>query len=504
MRRLVVVAAAAVVTALPAAAVHADTGISATCNDAPCSAGWYRTDVKVSFVLPSGSSNPQGCGDQTVNQDTAGTTFTCTVVVGTSQCCRLDVTVKRDATPPTVAALTLARGPDSNGWYNHAVGFAASGTDALSGIASCTTGTYSGPDSGTAAVSGTCTDGAGNVSAPRTMTFAYDATPPSVTPSPARPPDANGWYNHPVAVGFSGTDAVSGVDSCTSDSYSGPDSASTAVTGSCRDKAGNVGTASFALRYDSTPPTVTTATPDRPPDANGWYNHKLVVTFGGTDATSGIAGCDAPAYDHPDASPASVAGRCVDNAGNVSAPGAFQFKYDSTPPKLSALQVTSLDRSATLSWRASADTSEITIVRTGGGATDTVYRGKRVTTFTDKRVRNGDRYTYTVTALDDAGNAATLKGLASPTASLLAPRASARVQGGVTLRWRAVRGATYYNVQLWVSGRKVLTTWPAGSTLRIAHLARGRYTWLVWPGRGSRRQHRYGALIGSSTFVVTG
>jgi len=78
------------------------------------------------------------------------------------------------------------------------------------------------------------------------------------------------------------------------------------------------------------------------------------------------------------------------------------------------------------------------------------------------------------------------------------------VRGGATLRWRAVPKASYYNVQLWHRGRKVLTTWPSGPSFRLPHLERGTYIWLVWPGRGLRSQHRYGPLIGKSTFVVTG
>ena len=40
---------------------------------------------------------------------------------------------------------------------------------------------------------------------------------------PDRGPDANGWYNHGLNVGFSGSDGVSGISSCSSGSYSGPD-----------------------------------------------------------------------------------------------------------------------------------------------------------------------------------------------------------------------------------------------------------------------------------------
>ena len=156
------------------------------------------------------------------------------------------------------------------------------------------------------------------------------------------------------------------------------------------------------------------------------------------------------------------------------------------------------------------------ITRTGGGAAApvTVYDGKRTDTFTDKRVRTGNRYTYVITAFDPAGNPATLKATATPAASILAPRQASTVRGSATLRWRADPKATYYNVQLWLRGKKVLTIWPVAPTLRLpsswtylghAHrLVPGPYVWYVWPGIGPRSQHRYGALIGKSTFVLKG
>jgi len=506
MRLAALAAVAAVALSAPAVA-SADVTITWTCTSGgatgSCSTGWYTKAVVVTFSVSGSDIANANCGPYTISSDTAGQTVTCTVTLTDGTITGRSVTIKLDTTTPTVSALNFARGPDSNGWYNHAVQITATGTGSVSGV-TCASTTYSGPDSGSASVNATCTSGAGLVSSPKSISFEYDATPPSVTPSPARDADANGWYNHAVAVGFSGSDSVSGLSGCTSATYSGPDSGSASVSGTCTDKAGNTGSASFGLKYDATPPTVTGETPDREPDANGFYNHKLTVTFAGTDATAGIASCDAPSYDKPNDTTASVTGRCTDNAGNQSAPASFSFKYDSSPPKLSGLQVTSLDKAATLSWQASSDVAKVTVTRTGGGKPDTVYSGKRVTTVTDKNVRNGDRYTYLVTAYDAAGNSVVLKGLATPSASLLAPRAAAHIRGGVTLRWRAVRGATYYNVQLWLKGRKVLSTWPAGATLHIDRLTPGMYTWLVWPGKGARSSHRYGPKIGTSTFVVTG
>jgi hypothetical protein len=132
-----------------------------------------------------------------------------------------------------------------------------------------------------------------------------------------------------------------------------------------------------------------------------------------------------------------------------------------------------------------------------------VYAGRRITTFVDRKVRNGDRYTYLVMALDRAGNESVGKEVVTPAAILLSPRQTAHVRGGTTLRWRPVPRASYYNVQLWLHGHKVLTVWPSGPSLPLRRLAPGSYTWFVWPGFGDASKHRYGNLLGRSTFVVT-
>jgi hypothetical protein len=92
-----------------------------------------------------------------------------------------------------------------------------------------------------------------------------DTTPPAgVAAAAARPADANGWYRRPVDIAWSGTDATSGIASCTTLTYAGPDGANTPVAGGCRDLAGNSATGGFSLDYDATAPTVArlTATPE--------------------------------------------------------------------------------------------------------------------------------------------------------------------------------------------------------------------------------------------------
>jgi hypothetical protein len=489
--------------------------------------GWYVSNVTVTYEVTGSSFNQVACGTWhttsqglegvfTFTSDGAQQPATCSVISPSGSSSSPPLSINIDKTTPAVASVGLSRGPDSNGWYNHPVQIAATGTASASGIASCTSATYAGPDSSSAAVSATCTSGAGLVSAPKAVSFQYDATPPSVSVSPARAADANGWYNHPVGVAFTGADAVSGIDTCSgSTTYSGPDSGSASVVGSCRDKAGNSASATFALKYDATPPTVTGATPDRPPDAGGFYNHKVVVTFAGTDSTSGISSCDTVTYDKPDSQSAKVTGVCHDNAGNVSSQAPFAFKYDSTPPKLSGLTAAAENGRVDLSWNPSPDVASLVVTRsTGGAAPKTVYSGTRIATFADRNLRNGVRYTYTVIATDDAGNAATMKTTAQPSTALIAPSQQAHVRGSVLLRWRSASHAGYYNVQLWRSGTKVLSSWPSGPSFRIArtwsylgrsyNLAPGRYTWFVWPGRGKPTEHSFGPLLGSSSFVVTG
>src|SRR6185436_5917430 len=104
-----------------------------------------------------------------------------------------------------------ARAPDSNDWFNHPVAASFSGQDGVSGIAGCSSPTYAGGDSASASLSGTCTDVAGNSSPPASLPLKYDATPPAVTASPDRKPDAHGWYRKPVTFSFAGTDGTSGI-----------------------------------------------------------------------------------------------------------------------------------------------------------------------------------------------------------------------------------------------------------------------------------------------------
>jgi hypothetical protein len=296
--------------------------------------GWYTSDVSLSWTITDSESawSSTGCGTVNITTDQQATSYTCsaTSAGGTSS---KTVSIKRDATAPSVTATPSSAPNGNNGWYTAPFSVSYSATDPTSGLAGCSAAdSYSGPDTSAGSLSGSCTDNAGN-SASASYSFNYDATAPSVTVSADRPADANGWYNHPVTFNATGTDTTSGIDSCQAPvGYSGPDDTSGSVSRTCTDNAGNTASGTLAFKYDATAPSVTTSLA-RPADHNGWYNAPVDITAAGTDATSGIDSCQSSSYSGPDSATASAARSCTDLAGNTAA-DSVAFKYDATAPTL--------------------------------------------------------------------------------------------------------------------------------------------------------------------------
>jgi hypothetical protein len=482
----------------------------------PDSNGWYNHGVSATFGGTDGVSGIASCGSATYtgpDGTNVNVTGTCRDNAGW-QSSAPSPAFNYDATPPTVTGGGPARPPDANGWFNKAVVVNFSGTDALSGGVTCPAVTYAGPDGGPAAVPSTCRDAAGNVST-GSVAINYDATAPSVSGSPDRGPDANGWYSRPVSVNFGGSDNASGVAACSSTTYSGPDGVGSAG-GSCIDHAGNTGSGSVEIRYDSTPPEVTGIKPARPADSNGWFNKPIPLAFEGRDGGSGVASCTTVTYAGPDSASAAVSGSCRDNAGHASSEKAFRIKYDATAPSLASVVVQVGNKFALLKWKKSNDVAQVRVLRTPGraGEAQTVVYTGNADFYKDAGIDNGKRYDYTVTANDEAANTVEQKATAVPLPPLYNPAAGARVRGKLLFEWLPVEKATYYNVQIWLGKRKIVSAWPRAPRLvvpargklggRRYALVRGRkYRWYVWPGYGRKVQRRYGRLIGVSTFRYT-
>jgi len=345
------------------------------------------------------------------------------------------------------------------------------------------------------------------------FTLHVEVSSPTAEGVPERLPDSNGWYNHPVGVTFRGH-GYSGAASCIASgssataTYGGPDTLSAAVSATCTDPAGKSVVPSAGLHYDATPPTITGAIPSRPPDFHGWYNHPVSFVFSGTDATAGIEGCTRLTYTGPDSANARAIGSCRDRAGNV-ANFAVPLHYLATPPYLN-VQADGGDDSVLLRWQSNAGLEIVRSPGLHGSAKSAVYRGASGS-FKDIRTHNGVRYRYTLTATDQAGNVTVRTISVIPGPRLLAPAMNARLRSPALLRWTPVRGASYYNVQLYRGG-KILSAWPRHAFMRLRRawrfegrlyrLVPGRYRWYVWPGFGPRAAAQYGPLIGRGQFIV--
>jgi len=167
---------------VPSSAAAASLTITYTVDGISGANGWYRGSAGGNYIVlhwhvSDPSATTVGCElGLKISGPTAGFTSTCSAQSGPETATK-SLTVKIDAEPPVGVTPSLARGADFNGWYNHPVGISWSGSDATSGIASCASVTYGGPDGAGAPVGGGCTDNAGNT-ASSPVAISYDGTAP--------------------------------------------------------------------------------------------------------------------------------------------------------------------------------------------------------------------------------------------------------------------------------------------------------------------------------------
>ncbi len=141
-----------------------------------------------------------------------------------------------------------------------------------------------------------------------------------------------------------------------------------------------------------------------------------------------------------------------------------------------------------------------------------VYTGKGAH-YTNKHFKSGRYYLYRILSYDHAGNQSRGVDVVVPPSILLrAPRDKGVVHGPPRLVWAKIAKATFYNVQLYRGGSKILSAWPRAATLRVKghwsysgrhfRLKKGQYQWFVWPGFGPRAKGQYGRRLGQATFTV--
>ncbi|TAN35432.1 HYR domain-containing protein [Patescibacteria group bacterium] len=248
------------------------------------------------------------------------------------------LTVQIDKTSPTVTA-TQTPAPNANGWNNTAVTVAGSGTDSLSGIASCTSIALM-TDGAGQSTTVSCTDKAGNI-ASATRAVNIDKTPPVVTFGALSPaPNIAGWNNTDVSIPFTAGDSLSGIASASPASPLILTLEGVAVTGvvTVTDNAGNSAVfPSPAVNIDKTSPIIM-AMHTPAPNVAGWNTTDVTKSFACTDepvaSASGIAICPPPQIITAEGI-TMVNVQAMDVAGNITT-HTQEVKIDKTVPELAA------------------------------------------------------------------------------------------------------------------------------------------------------------------------
>src|SRR5258708_8717810 len=228
---------------------------------------------------------------------------------------------------PTITA-TATPAANAAGWQHNDVTGKFKCSDATSGIASCSAPVTFSTDGANQVVQGTATDKAGNT-ASTSLTINLDKTLPTIAPSQTPAADSFGWNNTSVIVDFTCADATSGVASCTAPVTLTAQSASHVVHGTVKDVAGNTATATQTVKIDKTPPTIS-AVAAPAPNAAGWNNSDVTVSFTCADALSGIAVCQPNDIVSTEGLHQTVSGTDTDQAGNT-ATTSLPLTIDKTP-----------------------------------------------------------------------------------------------------------------------------------------------------------------------------
>ncbi len=162
-----------------------------------------------------------------------------------------------------------------------------------------------------------------------------DNDPPTVTASVNPLPNAAGWNNADVTVTFTCSDTVSGVAGCPGPVTVASEGAGQIITGTASDEAGNTKTVTVTINLDKTPPVISfSASP--PPNANGWNNTNVTVSFTCADATSNIEACPHPITVATEGSNQIITGTATDKAGNTVNISS-KINLDRTSPTIAAV-----------------------------------------------------------------------------------------------------------------------------------------------------------------------
>jgi alpha-tubulin suppressor-like RCC1 family protein/uncharacterized protein YegL len=322
--------------------------VTADVAGTPGTAGWYISDVSVSWTLSdpeSGISSSTGCAPTAITTDTAEQTLTCTAVNGAGAESTVPITVKRDARPPTIAAMPDIESIATSANGSH-VSFMVPVSDATSGLqteqAFCTPPAGSEFPLGSTVVICTIADRAGHESTTSFEVSVADPTPPDIVPQASGPEGTPGWHLGEVTLTWDVLDPQTGIASssgCGPVTISG-DTPGVEVSCTATNGAGASTTITKTIRLDATPPAISTPA-DMTAEATGPSGAAVGYPAAtATDATSGLSGivsCAPPSGHTFQVGETSVLCSAADVAGNSASKNFTITVADATPPTIEPL-----------------------------------------------------------------------------------------------------------------------------------------------------------------------
>jgi len=532
-------------TTAPLIGVPADITVEAHNNASSASVSY-----SVSFTDPDDAVTASSCVPAAGSSFPVGTTkVNCTATDAHSNTSSGSFNVTVRMTPPLLvlpADITAeATGPDGA-----AVSYSFSASDPDDPVASSSCAPASGSTFHLGSNTVTCnaTDTNGNQASNTFTITVQDTTGPTFTGIPSGiTVEANGptgsIVNFPSIIGA--VDLVDGPivgNPCAPASGTTFPLGTTVVNCTAADAHGNTGHATFNITVaDTTPPNLIV------PVARSVY---ATTPTGIPDTVSGIVSflSGASASDLVDPNPVvtnnapsflpvgnqTITFAARDASGNTTfkdvtlivlpqpSPGTPPLPVP-PPPKIPTevtnVKVTPLDGAARIQWNAGG--RQVMVTRSSSSTRSLSAIGDQVVVYTgtassyvDRGLQNGVEYRYVVSAVDAAGNhSAGVAAVIVPRRNLLkSPKDGARLRKAPKLTWALDSAAAYYNAQLLLNGKKILSVWPTSPALALKKtwkyegrkytLTPGLYTWFVWPGYGARSAVDYGELMGSRTFRI--
>lgn len=264
--------------------------ITGSASPAPNTARWNNTDVTVAFSCADAESGIASCPEDSVlSHDGAGQSVTGTATDhgGNTESATVGP-INVDKTKPTLTGVATTP-PNANLWYNGDVTVHWTAADDTSGVDPATTpadSVVTGEGASLVAGPVQVSDLAGNTRSQTLAGIKVDRTKPMISGAATTIPNTAGWYRADVAVDWTCSDALSGIEpgACPATSTVDGEGSSLSATASVSDRADNGQSATVAgLKIDRHAPTTDVSAP------SAWTNQAVTMTFEATDNLSGVA-----------------------------------------------------------------------------------------------------------------------------------------------------------------------------------------------------------------------